>query len=261
MIDAFEEKWGYRFRNRELLHHALVHRSYREGARGDCFDNERLEFLGDSVINLVVTEMIYRRFNHLREGDLHKMKAHLVSTDFLADVARSLGLGDLVLLGKGEEKNGGRQNRKILASLFEAIAGAMFLDSTFRTSAPVLRKFYGDYLKSIGPQDIRINDYKSELQEYLQARGQETPQYRLVSSEGQPPHTRFKVAVQVGDRDLAFGIGPSKRQAEQEAASEALSRLQKVPVQKLSDVFFITQGVGERKTDAFEQSVDAGDEA
>jgi len=124
MLEELESRLNYRFKNKEILKNALVHKSYHEGLKKNQADNEKMEFLGDSVINLTITEYLFREFDNLHEGELSKIKAHLVSTDFLFEISTSMQLMEFILLGKGEEKNNGRSNKKIIASLFEAVVGS-----------------------------------------------------------------------------------------------------------------------------------------
>jgi ribonuclease-3 len=232
---------NYGFRNRNLLQNALIHKSFNEGSKKDLPDNEKLEFLGDSVINLVVTEALYKRFTTWNEGDLSKLKAHLVSSSFLYDLAVTLGLNQFLVLGKGEEKNDGRQNPKIIACLFEAVVGAIYLDCNFRVTSQTVLPLFEPFLANLQDCESRINDYKSELQELVQRHHTQLPTYRLVAQEGRPPTITFTVAVMLGDHELARGKGRNKRQAEQVAASNALGELNKEQdYQQISDVFFVT---------------------
>ena len=241
MYEELESNIHYSFRNKTLLTEALTHTSYNEGKRKNRVeDNERLEFLGDSVINLVITDYLYKKFGKLREGDLSKLKAHLVSSGFLYKLARSAELNTYILLGKGEEKNGGRENVRIIASLFEAIAGAVYLDSNFKTVSDILIRFFEQFLDQHLEKDIRINDYKSELQELIQRDGAPHPEYILLEETGKPPDTQFKSAVYVNKKKLGEGKGKSKRQSEQGAAFDALLKMgDYADFKKISEVFFI----------------------
>ena len=145
-MDDLEKKLGYRYGDREVLRTALTHKSYNAGGRNHGLDNERLEFLGDSVIGLVITDTIYRRCRDTREGDLAKLRAHLVSSNLLFKVAKSIGLGGHVLLGRGEEKNQGRRNSKIVSSCFEALIGALYLDADFTTVSAVIIERFSEFL-------------------------------------------------------------------------------------------------------------------
>ncbi len=241
-MNEIETILNYAFRNRSLMQNALIHKSFNEGSRRDLPDNEKLEFLGDSVINLVVTEALYRRFPSWNEGDLSKLKAHLVSSAFLYELAQTLGLNQFLVLGKGEEKNDGRRNHKIIASLFEAMIGAIYLDSNFRVASQVSLPLFEPFLANLHDCESRINDYKSELQELVQRHHTLLPSYRILAQEGKPPNFVFTMGVFLGDHELARGVGRNKRQAEQNAAANALAHLNKdQDYQQISDVFFVTK--------------------
>lgn len=238
-MEDLEKKLGYRFRDRELLRNALTHKSYNEGGRNHGVDNERLEFLGDSVIGLAITDAIYRRGRDLREGDLAKLRAHLVSSKTLFRVAKSLGLGGHILLGRGEEKNDGRRNAKIVSSSLEALVGALYLDSDFATALGVVGELFREILDTLIAEDLRINDYKSELQELIQKHRNILPVYKVVSESGKPPDTVFRVAVYLDEQEIGSGTGRNRRQAEQEAALLALRNIGNfIHFEKLSETFF-----------------------
>lgn len=238
-MEELEKKLGYRFRDRELLRNALTHKSYNEGGRNHGLDNERLEFLGDSVIGLAITDAIYRRGRDLREGDLAKLRAHLVSSKTLFRVAKSLGLGGHLLLGRGEEKNDGRRNAKIVSSCLEALVGALYLDSDFATALKKVGELFREILDSLIADDLRINDYKSELQELIQKHRNILPVYKVVGESGKPPDTVFRVAVYLDEQEIGSGTGRNRRQAEQEAALLALRNIGNfIHFEKLSETFF-----------------------
>ena len=198
---------------------ALTHRS--AGSK----NNERLEFLGDSIINHIVADALYQRFPRAKEGDMSRMRASLVKGDTLADMARELQLGDYLLLGHGERKSGGYRRSSILADALEALAGAVLLDAGYeRCRACVLRWFNSrlDQL-SAGAAD---KDAKTLLQEYLQGRGNPLPEYELVAVEGDDHDQQFSVACRLSKPQLVVeGSGRSRRKAEQAAARDALQRL------------------------------------
>ena len=238
-MDDLEKRLGYRFKDRELLCLALTHKSFREGGRDRGLDNERLEFLGDSVIGLVITDYIYRRCRDNREGDLAKLRAHLVSSNVLFRVARSIGLGGHILLGRGEEKNQGRRNGKIVSSCLEALVGALFLDSDFATATTVVVALFREIIEGLIADDLRINDYKSELQELIQKHSNVLPAYKVVGESGKPPDTIFRVAVYLEESEIGCGSGRNRREAEQEAAQIALRNIGNfMNFEKLSDTFF-----------------------
>lgn len=241
MYKDLEEKLGYKFRNKELINEALIHRSFNEGKkRNKITDNERLEFLGDSVINLVITDFLFKKYKRLREGELSKLKAHLVSSTFLYDLANSIDLHAHILLGKGEEKNRGRENIRIVSSLFESVAGAIYLDSNFKIASSVLIKFFRKFLEKHIEKAVKINDYKSEFQELIQKQGLPLPFYKLIRESGKPPNVTFTSAVFIDEKEMGKGQGKNKRQSEQKAAFNALEKNGEfINYEKLSEVFFI----------------------
>ena len=238
-MDELQKKLNYRFRDDELLRSALTHKSYNEGGKNRGSDNERLEFLGDSVIAMVITDHIYRRCRDHSEGDLAKMRAHLVSSNLLFKVAKTIGLGSYILLGRGEEKNQGRRNPKIVSSSFEALIGAMYLDSDLTTAGTVIIRLFKDFLEQLLNHELRINDYKSELQELIQKHKNVLPSYKVVAENGKPPDIQFKVAVFLENSEIGSGWGRNRREAEQEAALIALKNIGNfIHFERLSDTFF-----------------------
>jgi ribonuclease III len=211
---------GYRFRDPALLDVALTHRSY-SATRGAA-NNEKLEFLGDSVLELAVSDLLMKQFPHYHEGELSKLRASLVNTRTLARKARDLGLGAALKLGKGEEKNGGRNKDSILAAAFEALIAAVYLDRGFVAARRILaRQFAGD----ISSRTAAVADGKTRLQEITQKLFKATPTYVLVKESG-PDHAKHFVSqISVCDRVLGRGEGQSKKSAEQAAAMEALQAL------------------------------------
>lgn len=240
MIEELEQELNYTFKNKEILRNALIHKSYNEGLKKGLPDNEMLEFLGDSVINLVITDYLFSNFKNLNEGELSKMKAHLVSTNSLSQIARTLNLSDFVFLGKGEEKNDGRKNKKISASLLEAVTGAIYVDSSFKTTSPVVISFFKKALEKFTEKEVKINDYKSELQEVIQRKNNYLPVYKVIEELGKPPNVTFTAAVYIEDDEIGRGTGANKRQAEQDAAFNALKKIDEfINYEKLSEVFFL----------------------
>lgn len=219
---ALAEKLGWRVRDPELLRRALAHRSWCAEHPGEP-PNERLEFLGDAVLGLVVTDYLYRHYPTMAEGELAKARAAVVSSSSLASVARELGLGDALLLGKGEDSSGGRSKGSILADTMEAVIGAMYLDSGYGQVEGLLLRLLGSRLREAakGPGE---EDYKTRLQELCAQNYEEPPSYR-VSDYG-PDHAKiFEAEVIVGGRTRGWGRGRSKKQAEQAAAEHAWSEL------------------------------------
>ena len=222
--EALEARLDYRFRDRGLLEHALTHRSHaHEDASGGVADNESLEFLGDAVLGFVVADLLFRDFPQHREGDKSKIKSALVSTTALATAAERLDLGAHLLLGRGEDKSGGRQKQALLADAWEAVMAAIYLDGGLEEARRViLQELAPDIARIRSPQFLR--DYKSVLQETVQAAGRPRPEYSVVETTG-PEHDKiFRVDVRVGEEMLGTGRGRSKKDAEQEAARSALDR-------------------------------------
>ncbi len=240
MLEELEKELNYTFKNKELLRNALIHKSYNEGVKKGLPDNEKLEFLGDSVISLIITDYLFKQFPTLNEGELSKIKAHLVSTNSLSIISQSINLCDYVFLGKGEEKNDGRSNNKISASLLEAIVGAMYVDSNYKVTASIIIEYFKDYLSRFNEKEIKINDYKSELQEVIQKKNINLPYYKIIEETGKPPDLIFTVAVYLENNEIGRGTGKNKRKAEQDAAYNALKIIDKFfNYEKLSEVFFL----------------------
>jgi ribonuclease-3 len=240
MLEELEKNLGYIFKNKEVLRNAFIHKSYHEGLKKGLPDNEKLEFLGDSVINLVITDYLFRNFDHLDEGELSKLKAHLVSTNSLSQIALDMNLGEFAFLGKGEEKNDGRSNKKINASLLEAVVGAIYIDSSYKFVSSLIILFFKEFLDKIAEKEVKINDYKSELQEVIQKRNNYLPIYKIIEESGKPPHAVFTAAVYIEARELGRGTGTNKRKAEQDAAFNALKKIDEfINYEKLSEVFFL----------------------
>jgi len=217
--EALQNRIGVRFRHPDTLHTALVHESFVNEYPSET-SNERLEFLGDAVLGLVASEMLYERFPTLREGELTRMKSALVNTMSLAGHARDLGLGDAVLLGRGEEASGGRERASLLADAFEALVGAIYVDGGYAVARGFVSLLFSDLLEGL-PELNR--DYKSLLQQETQKHFKALPIYRVVSEEGPAHCKQFSVEVLFGDEVLGRGTGASKKEAQQIAAQEALA--------------------------------------
>jgi ribonuclease III len=222
-LDAFEARLGYRFADRDHLIRALTHKSFSHEARSSAMrDNETMEFLGDSVLGFVVGDMLFRRFPSLDEGALSKMKAWLVSAGSLARKARSYGMGDVILLGVGEEKSGGRRKDSLLANLFEAVLAAVYLDGGIADAQRVIEGAYAPDLEAIDKDDLLFHDYKTALQEVAQALSLPLPDYAVVDEYGPDHDKTFVIEVNLAGRITARGEGSSKKDAQQQAAKEAL---------------------------------------
>lgn len=208
--------FNYDFNDNNLLQQALTHRSLGNN------NNERLEFLGDAVLGSVVAAALFRKFPEANEGDLTRLRAHLVKGERLAEIANQHGLQDMINLGPGELKSGGWRRQSVLANTLEAILGAIFLDSDFESCQRVILHLYQPYLETINIDDIQ-KDAKTRLQEYLQSRQLNTPVYKLISQTGSPHNPHFKVSCHVENLDQEIiAEGKSKRKAEQAAAEKAL---------------------------------------
>jgi ribonuclease-3 len=225
-FDELEARIDYRFRDRGLLEHALTHKSRAaEDASGGVADNESLEFLGDAVLGLVVAHALFEQYPSTTEGQKSKIKAQVVSTQSLARHAEQLGLGEHLILGRGEEKTGGRFKQALLADGYEALIAAIYLDGGLEAAARFLERELKDAMDQGGIQNYVGQDYKSALQERLQALGRPLPEYRL-SGEAGPDHLKvFSVEVVVDGEVLGSATGKAKKEAEQEAARLALARL------------------------------------
>lgn len=220
-LHALEERLGHRFRDLSLLDRALAHTSHaHEHVALSERHNEPLEFLGDAVIGFLVAELLHRRDPEGNEGGKSKARAHLVAAPSLARRAAALGLPDLLLLGRGEEKTGGRQKSALWADAYEAVVAALYLDGGLEAAARFVSSEFAPELAS--PRLPEPGDYKSTLQELLQSRGEPVPQYVTIAEEG-PSHRRsFRVQCRIGGLVVAEGQGYSKKQAQQEAARRAL---------------------------------------
>jgi ribonuclease III len=225
-FEALQEAAGYRFRDRGILEHALTHRSRaNEDVTGGVADNESLEFLGDAVLGFVIAELLFTRFPDRDEGQKSKMKAALVSTPALARQAGGLGLGEHLLLGRGEEKTGGRRKRALLADGYEALIAAIYLDGGIDAARSFILRGFEPLLDDVAGAVTIGDDHKSALQETLQGRGDPLPEYVVTAEEG-PAHRRlFTVEVRVRGAVLAEAEGRTKKDAEREAARKALEGL------------------------------------
>ncbi|MDD8020337.1 MAG: ribonuclease III [Acidobacteriota bacterium] len=235
-----EKKLGYKFKKQPWLEQALIHSSYAyEHSDQGPKDNEILEFLGDSVVGLVLADFLFTNYPGRSEGQLSKLKSILASTNSLAVLARKLRLDQLIKLGKGEEKNGGRSKKSILAGTFEALMGAIYLDSDYGTASLVLSSLIKKYFKNLPRTNFQINNFKSALQEYFYQHQLPPPVYRTVTESG-PEHEKvFTIEVSSSHKILARAKGLSKKSAEQKAAQKALKKLFKNKFQTLLDEAFI----------------------
>ncbi len=226
-ITALQKTLGVKLKNTGLLEQALVHSSYvNENPSLVAGHNERLEFLGDAVLDCIVAEKLYRDLPDLSEGDLTRLRATLVRRDNLANIARGINLGDFLFMGKGEKASGGRDKTPNLAAALEAVIAAIYLDRGLDVTAELVLRLLGDEWKRVVRQGTDV-DYKTKLQEVTQARWQLTPAYRLIEETGPDHDKTFSVEVLVGSQSLGRGTGKSKKLAETEAACTALEKLEK----------------------------------
>ena len=211
---------GYQFKRRELLEQALTHRSHSRGA-----NNERLEFLGDSVLSLIISNFIYQRFENASEGRLSRIRASLVKQDTLAEVARDIGLGDHILLGGGELKSGGFRRDSILSDALEALIAAIYLDSDYTQAEKTVLHLFDDLLQAVDVGSS-LKDPKTQLQEYLQGRQKSLPLYEVIQTNGKSHDQVFTVSCELSDLGLqSEGKGSSRKKAEQQAAHNLLHKL------------------------------------
>jgi ribonuclease-3 len=219
---GLERLIDYQFKNQSLLQQALTHRSH--GSQ----NNERLEFLGDGVLNFIIAHQLYQRFSKLNEGDLSRMRAQLVKEPTLGELAVSLNLGDHLRLGEGELKSGGWRRPSVLADALEAIIGAAYLDGGFEAAEQMVIRLFTPLLEKLDPKAIG-KDPKSLLQEYLQGRKMELPEYKLVATEGEAHCQTFRVECHIGKLNITTsGEGSSRRAAEQQAAEFAYKKVMHV---------------------------------
>ena len=219
-MNILEEKLGYTFKNSKLLANALTHSSYANEARNGITSNERLEFLGDSVLSLIVSDYLFKEFSNIPEGELTKLRASLVCEKSLCGFSRELELGKYLKLGKGEDKNGGRDRDSILADAFEALLAAIYLDGGMEAARKHVINFVLRELKQT--DDEVFKDYKTALQEIIQRNPEESVTYILTGESG-PDHNKvFEVEVHLNSNVIGKGSGSSKKRAEQMAAKQAL---------------------------------------
>jgi len=222
---SLEVKIGVNFKNRELLENIFVHRSFLNEHKSFYLpSNEKLEFLGDSVLSLITSIYLYKNYPRLEEGDYTDIKAAIVRGESLALAAKDLDIGNYLYLSKGQDKEGGRQNDNILADCFEALIAGIFIDQGFDKAYDfVIKYLYGKKLDNIIKNKLYLSP-KSRLQEYSQANNKTTPVYKILEEKG-PEHRRFfKIAVFIENKKLAMGTGFSKKEAEEAAAKEALEK-------------------------------------
>ncbi len=220
-MKQLEENIGYSFKNKGLLTNALTHSSYANEMRHGGHSNERLEFLGDSVLSIIVSDYIYKRYPDLPEGELTKIRASLVCEKSLAQFSAELQMGDFLLLGKGEQANGGARRPSILADAFEAVLAAIYLDGGMEVASKHVMRFVKAELDSNNEYEA-FHDYKTALQEIIQKNPEESLSYVLVNESGPEHNKSFTFEVRINSNTIGTGTGKSKKQAEQLAAKQAL---------------------------------------
>ncbi len=229
-FETLQAAVGYRFRDRGLLEHALTHTSRaHEDVSGGVRDNESLEFLGDAVLGFLIADLLFQAFPDFDEGQKSKAKASLVSTAALARQAERVALGDHLILGRGEEKTGGRRKQALLADGYEALIAAIYLDGGLEQARAFVVRAFAPLMAQVRDRGEAAPDHKSALQEFLQGADRPLPEYRLAGTVGPDHQKRFLVEVVVTGEALAKASGHSKKEAEQEAARLALSRLRGAP--------------------------------
>lgn len=221
-LEDIQKKIGYQFKNTSLLERAITHSSYAN--ENHCDNNERLEFLGDSILSLVISDKLFHKFGHIDEGRLSKMRASLVCEQSLNYIAEKIDLGNIIRLGKGEERTGGRRRASVVSDAFEALIAAIYLDSGIRNVTKWIIGLFKSEIEAVEHQKY-FGDYKTQLQEMLQQTGGKTVTYVILNESGKDHMKEFTIAAMVDDIELGRGCGSSKKEAEQHAAGQAVSKL------------------------------------
>lgn len=224
-LKEFEKMLGISFKRREHLKRALMHKSYANENKYPATDhNERYEYLGDAVLELAISQMLFHAFQNHPEGELSKLRAAIVNEEKLAELALEIKLGDFLYLGKGEDRTGGRSKHSLLSDAFEAVLGAVFLDRGFDKAVKVINKHFKKVIEEIGGKGFE-RDFKTRLQEVVQGRFRTIPRYKLSRELG-PDHNKiFEVHLYISGEHVSSGCGASKKAAEQDAARQALEKL------------------------------------
>ena len=225
-LSKLQTALGIKFKNKKMLNQALIHRSYLNEHSHGLSDNERLEYLGDSVLGFVVNEYLFKRFENYNEGELAKIKSVVVSENVLSEAAIELGIGPFLLMGKGEDVTGGRERTSILANALEAIIGAYYLDSGFKDMRRFVLGFLKKHIERINSMTYQ-RDPKTALQEYVQKKYKGRPVYEVVAETGPDHNKEFSVRLLINGKEVITGIGGSKRKAEVNAAASALRKIEK----------------------------------
>ncbi len=225
-MTTFQKLIGYQFADEKLLEQAMTHKSYYNESGGKLAGhNEKLEFLGDAVLDLCLGHILFEKYPQLDEGQLSKVRASLVNEQFLMEFAKTLKLNETLLLGRGEENSGGREKPRLLASVFEAFIGSLYLDAGFEKSFQIVGQLFEQAVANIDLEHHFTTDYKTRLQERFQEIHKSTPVYKVVGEDGPDHEKTFCVELLLNNQKVAEGIGKSKKQAEQAAAKIALEKL------------------------------------
>ena len=223
-FEKLQKEIGYHYRDTKVMMTALSHSSYANEMKHGVHSNERLEFLGDAVLSVIVSDYLFRHYSHLEEGELTKLRASLVCEKALSGFAETIGLGECLLLGRGEEMTGGRKRPSIQADAFEAVIASIYLDGGLERAREFVLSFVKPQLEKDEKQKkVPFIDYKTMLQEIIQQNKEEVVSYKLVGETGQDHDKRFCVEVHLNSNVIGKGTGRSKKEAEQQAAKEALS--------------------------------------
>ena len=225
LLNKIQSRLRVKFKNKSLLFRSLVHRSYANESNSTIRDNERLEYLGDSVLALVINEYLFKHFGDYHEGDLAKIKSAVVSEEMLVKIARELDLGSYILLGKGEENSGGRMRDSILANTVEAVIGAMYLDCGLKKTKGFILSLFRKHIDKIDKLPS-LRDPKTALQEIVQKKYKLKPEYLVVEESGPDHNKKFTIELKINNRKINRACGSSKRKAEIEAAMQTLKKLE-----------------------------------
>ena len=223
-LAAFQKSIGIKFKDISLLNTALSHKSFTNEIGSDLENNEKLEFLGDAFLGLIISQYLYKQHLYYREGSLARIKSYVVSETTLYDVGKRIGIKDYLLLGKGEEKSGGRNRKSLISDSVEALIGAYYIDSGFKNAKKFVERLFIEEILKV-EENKHEKDYKSILQEFSQKKFKMIPQYSVVNTEGPDHKRKFYVNVKVRKKTFGPGVGDSKKQAEQRAAYMALLAL------------------------------------
>ena len=224
-IELFEKQAGLRFKRKDLLNLAFCHRSFSNESQRNIDNNEKLEFLGDSVLGMIITDYLFVSFPDKAEGELAKVKSLVVSEESLADIAKNIRIDNYILIGKGEEYSGGRNKKTLLADCFEAVLGAYYIDSGIKKATDFIYQYFIPLIQDVVEDKHDNKDYKTLLQELIQKKYKSYPKYDLVKIKGPEHKKEFWINVEINKKKYGPGKGPNKKKAEQEAARIAYEAL------------------------------------